>query len=93
MLDYIASLLTGELNDLSSVEMTRGQKLEVVWTGFPCHVDAEIRPPLEIPLEGQTPAEEARPVFRNPPPATVTIEVLPKAVEFWLPSLPTSPSD
>jgi diacylglycerol kinase (ATP) len=93
MLDYIASLLTGELNDLSSVEMTRGQKLEVMWTGFYCHADAEIRPPLEVPPEGQAPVEEARPVFQSERPATLTIEVLPKALEFWLPAPPASQSD
>jgi diacylglycerol kinase family enzyme len=86
MLDYIAGLLAGELDDLSSVERTRGQKLKVAWTGFSCHADAEVRPRWEVPPEGQRPAEEARLVFQNELPATVTIEVLPKALEFWLPA-------
>jgi hypothetical protein len=90
MLNYIAGLLAGELDDLSSVERAKGQKLEVAWTGFSCHVDAEVRPRPEVPPEGQTPAEEARPVFQNEIPAMVTIEVLPKALEFWLPA-PQSP--
>lgn len=93
MLDYIAGLLAGEIDDLSSVETTRGQKLEVAWTGFSCHVDGEVRPRIEVPEEGLAPVETARPVFQSETPTTLTIEVLPGALEFWLPRLPASPVD
>jgi diacylglycerol kinase family enzyme len=85
MLDYIASLLAGELDDLSSVEVSRGQRLEVEWTGFFCHVDGEVRPKAPSPSEGQEPARGARPAFQFGTVDKVIVEILPKALELWSP--------
>lgn len=72
---YILSLVAEELDELPSVEVKRGRRLEVVWTGFPFHVDGELHPDNgSIPDDGS--GEEAK----------VLIEVMPQALEFWLPA-------
>lgn len=87
MLDYIATLLAGELDDLSSVEVSRGQRLEAEWDGFFCHVDGEVRPKAPTPSEGQEPARGARSAFQFGTVDKVIVEILPKALELWLPDL------
>lgn len=71
---YMLSLVVEELDELPSVEVSRGHRLEVDWTGFPVHVDGDLHPDQkEEPGRGD---EEAR----------LLIEVMPQALEFWLPA-------
>lgn len=63
--------VAGTLDRLPGVQYRQVQKLQLAWSGFPLHVDAEIRPAV-----GWT-----APAFGE-----VTIEVLPHALELWLPS-------
>jgi diacylglycerol kinase (ATP) len=76
---YVRGLLTESFVDLPSVEHIRGRCLELAWDGFPIHVDGEVRPPV-IQGEG-TVGEVERPVT----PATIYVEMLPQAIQFWLP--------
>lgn len=79
---YVASLLDENLDALPNVEVNRGRCLEIRWPGhFPIHVDAEIRPPGSDRSREQNPAPEADGNL-------VRIEVLPQALEIWLPSSP-----
>jgi hypothetical protein len=72
------------------VDISRGRKLQIVWTGFPLHVDAEVRPPIsDEPSNEQGEAKGARP-DNDVTESIVTVEVLPKAIEFWLPPLESS---
>lgn len=68
-LEYVRGLLFGDIEEIPGVEVTRGQRLELHWTGFPLHLDGEVRPPAG--WRGDA--------------ATLTVEVLPGALEFWLP--------
>jgi len=71
---YMLSLVAEELNELPSVEVSQGSRLEVRWTGFPMHVDGELHPDNAGPEDGTV--KEAK----------LLVEVLPQALEFWLPA-------
>jgi hypothetical protein len=54
---------------------------------FPLHVDAEVRPPMFHRESSQSPAEGARtPESREE--HRLLVEVLPHALEIWLPETP-----
>lgn len=77
---YVTGLLTQGFDKVPNVRRYSGRKLEVEWTGFPIHVDADVHPRKETngDLNGQLEAMAAeRPIL--------TIEVLPHALELWLP--------
>lgn len=78
---YMLSLVAEELNELPSVEVSRGSRVVVAWTGFPVHVDGELQPDSGDQPEG--PGVEAK----------LLIEVMPKALEFWLPAERDKPRD
>lgn len=74
---YMLSLVTEELDELPSVEVSRGSRLEIMWTGFPLHVDGELHPD-----------NVGRPVGSAGEEAKLLVEVMPQALEFWLPTRP-----
>ncbi len=82
---YMRSLLTEEIAELPSVSTYAVPRLEIVWKGFPFHVDDYIRP---FDFDFQTKEEEIFPLRRFPDvaeDATINIEVLPQALNIWLP--------
>jgi diacylglycerol kinase (ATP) len=83
LLRFLMSLVNESLEDLSCVEISRGHRLEIVWNGFPAHVDGEVRP-QEV---STTPSISANGSCSPEPhpPGNITVEVIPKAIEFWLP--------
>lgn len=77
---YMLSIVSEELDELPSVEVSRASRLEVAWTGFPLHVDGELHPdPAEEPEAGA--GKEAK----------LLVDVLPQALEFWLPATTEQP--
>lgn len=82
LLRYLSSLLSEELEELPSVEVNRGRRLELVWTGFPIHVDAEVHPKMRK-SDGQT-----EPGPSEAKEKEVLAEVTPNALEIWLPQPP-----
>lgn len=84
-LDYLANLMTEDLEDLPSVERTRGKKLEIRWTGFPIHIDAEVRPETVIQSGVRKPLNDVR--DNGAKESFITVEVMPNAIEVWLPNL------
>jgi diacylglycerol kinase family enzyme len=69
---YISSLINEEIDTLPSVQTGRGRKLEMIWSGaFPLHADAEVIPALREP--------------DNPGLFPVSAEIVPGALEMWLP--------
>jgi len=92
LLAYASSLLSEALPDLPSVEVQRTRCVEIEWPGdFPFNLDGEVRPWREPAPEDQ----EVTAPGHNPPAGTQTggrvrVELLPKALEFWLP-LPEAP--
>ncbi|MCI0395344.1 MAG: diacylglycerol kinase family lipid kinase [Chloroflexi bacterium] len=74
LVQYTASLLAEKLEELPNVEVVQGCQLHIAWNGFPVHVDDEVF--LDRPDEGED----------SPPnPFTITVEIMPGALEFWLP--------
>lgn len=88
LLDYISGLLTEDLEELPSVEVSRGRHLEIRCdAGFPFHVDAEVRPQTREQAAAQEEAEGAHQEYpRTEGP--VIVDVLPSALEIWLPRPP-----
>ncbi|HXF64255.1 MAG TPA: diacylglycerol kinase family protein [Caldilineaceae bacterium] len=70
LLRYLVRGVAGGLDQLPNVEYRRARRLEIAWSGFPLHVDAEVRP---------------RAGWSSPAHGLVTIEVQPRALEIWLP--------
>jgi diacylglycerol kinase (ATP) len=72
-LAYLTGLLSGEFAQLDSVQVQRVREFEFFWTGFPIHQDAVYQ---QWERQG---AEHG---------VWVRVEVLPAALELWLPGEP-----
>ena len=70
LVQYLVRGVAGSLDRLPNVEYHRARRLEITWSGFPLHVDAEVRP---------------RAGWSSPAHGLVTIEIQPRALEVWLP--------
>jgi diacylglycerol kinase (ATP) len=83
LLRFLMSLVNESLEDLSCVEISRGHRLEITWNGFPAHVDGEVRPQEDptTPRIGANGSGSPAPHL----PGNISVEVIPKALEFWLP--------
>ncbi len=75
-LSYMTSLVTEELDELPSVETSKARRLELAWKEFPLHVDGTLYPPQ---------SGEPAPLPGDP---RIVAEVLPHALELWLPHDP-----
>ena len=85
LLDYVGTLLSDSFDALENVQILRGKKLELSWNGSPIHLDAELRPaPRTRPADAE-PAKGARPRPQTPSEGRIEIELLPGALELWLP--------
>lgn len=71
-LSYIKALMSGKLPTLDGILSRRVKKLEIEWTGFPLHQDASY---LTWPEDQEM-----------NDPLWVTVELLPRCLEFWIPS-------
>lgn len=88
-LTYITSIVREEIAELPSVEVSSGRKLEIYWTGFPLHIDAEVRPVSQPHPIDEPPAPGARPAAASGYDCIVSAEILPQVLEIWLPSSET----
>jgi diacylglycerol kinase family enzyme len=70
-LAYLRGLISGALPELESVQLERVRSFDFLWSGFPVHQDAVYQE-----LES----------YRTDEGIWMTVEVLPGALEFWLPS-------
>jgi diacylglycerol kinase family enzyme len=82
---YMRHMLTENLDNLSSYEISQGRKLEIEWHGFHFHVDGEVRPPVSEQSPNYSPASGVRPTLRGASESKVFVEILPQALELWLP--------
>lgn len=82
---YMRHMLTENLEALSSYEVSQACQLEIEWTGFRFHVDGEVRPSANKRPSDYAPASGVRPSLRGASESTIRIEVLPQALEIWLP--------
>lgn len=78
---YMMSLFAEELDELPSVQASQGRRLEVKWFGFPLHIDGEIHPHIDM-------RPSAREQRGQPANQRIVVEVIPQALEFWLPHEP-----
>lgn len=79
VLRYLTAALSGRFEALPQVVVRRGRRLELAGsTPFCYHVDAEVRPKPGGP---NTPAHAGQ-------TWTIRVEVLPHALEFWVPRAP-----
>jgi diacylglycerol kinase (ATP) len=85
LLSFIIAMLNDELREMPGFNLRRGRELRIDWSGFPVHVDAEVRPPSTTAPAGHVPAPGAVGALRSDTPGEVVVEMLPQAVELWLP--------
>jgi diacylglycerol kinase (ATP) len=86
LLRFVMSLISENLEQLPCVEVNRGRQLEIAWTGFPYHVDGEVRPVFSSHNGNQANGRQA---LENGEPLTnpfITVGIIPKALEIWLPA-------
>jgi diacylglycerol kinase family enzyme len=69
-LQYLNGIVSGSLHELDSVTVDRVSHFDFLWDGFPIHQDAEYQEWLD---------------YRSQSGVWVRVEVLPGALEFWLP--------
>lgn len=82
VLTYAEGLLAEELAELPSVAVHRGKQLTLGWDGFPVHYDAEMR---SAQAERTPDKRAALLAGSNPSKSVLYIDVMPGALEVWLP--------
>lgn len=73
LLGYLRGLVSGDLPRLDSVDVRRVRSFEFLWTGFPIHQDA-----VHLAFDDH----------RDEQGVWLKVEVLPAALEFWIPGTP-----
>lgn len=88
---YVTRLMTQDLEALQSVKVDRVPAVEMTWTGFTFHLDAEVRPRSHTNREArtqdqaQTQQVDAQAFAEGDPQFTVYVEAVPGAMEIWMP--------
>jgi diacylglycerol kinase (ATP) len=80
LLDYVTSLLKGEIEEHPNVLVNQGRSLEILWDGFPLHLDDQV-----LPTKEQANGEARDPGVPELDPFTLKVDIVPKVLEFWLP--------
>lgn len=81
-MDYLRSLIAEDLHNLETVTVCKAREVRLEWDGFAVHIDAELRPPGVQEEENGNFALSGTRQFDS---GALKIEVLPGAVELWLP--------
>lgn len=76
LLRYARAVMDEALAELPSVEVRRGKHLELIWDGFPIHLDAK------VPSCQRGSREHA---LHKGGEGVVYVDVVPEALEVWLP--------
>jgi diacylglycerol kinase (ATP) len=85
LISYILAMLNEELSQMPGFELLRGRELRIEWTGFPIHVDAEVRPrPFDLPFNRSANREAVMEMERRED-GEIVVEMLHRAAELWLP--------
>lgn len=76
---YLKGVVAGDLEELPKVDVSRARRVEMTWDGFAMHLDAEVRRPPEGWEGGPSGVQgiDGKP--------TLSVELLPHALEFWVP--------
>lgn len=87
LLAYAAGLFMENLDKYESVIHSKAKTIEIQWTGFPLHIDGEVRPKKTDRPPDRDPAEGLGPMAADAGQGnTVSIEILPGALTLWLPT-------
>lgn len=86
LLNYLTGLVTGNIGDLPSVEISRGQKLEIEWSQFNIHVDEVVRP-AEKPGEERSKnlTRQAVSLQKHEGDSVISVQLIPEAIQVWIP--------
>ncbi len=84
LLSYARKIRGGKLDELPNVTVTRCTKVELVWTGFPLHIDSISKFEIEHPEEIRQ-ARGVTPELRDERENVIAIEVVPGAIKLRLP--------
>ncbi|MEI2612613.1 MAG: diacylglycerol kinase family protein [Candidatus Promineifilaceae bacterium] len=88
LLRYAASLITEDLEKLETVTVHQAKEMTFTWNGFPLHIDAELRPPhIHDQQATQDSPWGSHPYLPHGSSHTLTIRVIPQAINLWLPPL------
>jgi diacylglycerol kinase family enzyme len=79
-IEYARRMQAESLSELENVELSRARQVEILWNGFPLHLDDEILG-YSPPAQGTDVAAASQPVAVG----TIVIDVLPAALTFRLP--------
>jgi diacylglycerol kinase (ATP) len=82
LLHYVTSLVKGQIEELPNVLVNQGRSLEILWDGFPLHLDDQV-----LPVKEQGAGEEGDPGVPEPGSSMLKVDILPRVLEFWLPNL------
>ena len=84
LFDYATSLVQGKFAELPNVRRLLAKELTLTWHGEPLHTDAEVRGHF-VAAHPDAPPTELRPTELRQAATTLKVEVLPGALELWLP--------
>jgi diacylglycerol kinase (ATP) len=89
LIKSLMSMLTDELEELPSVEIFHGRELNFSWTGYPFHVDGEVRPENNgWETSERLPDGENR-VHLDEEKGRICLGINPRALEIWIPQSPS----
>lgn len=83
--DYLRKLATEEMAALPSVNVYEVPELKIHWHGFPFHIDDYVRPE-DFDFRKEDNGVSLRPYPDVPEQATIRVEVIPHALNLWLPA-------
>lgn len=88
LMQYLTSLIAEDLHKLETVSVRQVQEMSFAWSGFPLHVDGEVRP---LGWYERQESEETefglRPYLPNYEKGQIKVKTLPAAITLWLPPL------
>lgn len=84
---YLRSMLQEQMDELPSVSVYKASELEIEWKGFPFHVDDYVRP-LGFDFRPQDQSFPLRQYPYSSQDNTIRVNVLPQALNLWLPQDP-----
>jgi diacylglycerol kinase family enzyme len=84
LLTYARKMRAGELAELDSVTITCARRIELVWTGFPLHFDADVKVDIEDPREIKT-AHNVSDNLRDEHKDVIAVEVMHAALTLRVP--------
>jgi diacylglycerol kinase family enzyme len=84
LFEYMKRNQDGNLEELQNVQRLQGKRLELVWTGFPTHIDDEARVDIDTPVDDER-VRNVSSELKDEQSSVVVIDILPGAIRMLLP--------